>query len=206
DFDGDLGAAIQWSSSRDGALGAGATRSLMLSEGKHTLTATVTDSDGSTATATTTVTVTPTPPVVTITAPTVAIVPPATLVTFAATALDATDGNLSSLVRWTSDRDGLLGTGTTITTAALSAGSHVVTATVTDAGGLVGQAQRALSIDVPPTVTILTPRDGLSVLAGSMLQLAATAPDQEDGDLGASVQWSSSLDGALGTGARLVIQ
>jgi len=205
DEDTDLAGRVLWSSSRDGALGTGPLHTVVLSEGNHTLTAAVTDSDGATATATTTITVIPTPPVVTITTPTVTIVARGTRVTFSATALDATDGDISSLVRWASDRNGLLGTGATIATAALAAGSHVITATVTDAGGLVGQAQRTLSIDVPPTLTILTPRDGLSILAGTTLQLAATATDQEDGDLGPTVQWTSSGDGALGIGARLVV-
>ena len=37
-----------------------------------------------------------------------------------------------------------------------------------------------------------------------MIPLAATAVDAEDGQLGASVVWSSHLDGRLGTGASLV--
>src|SRR5206468_1172136 len=48
DFDGDLGAQVRWTSNRDGVLGTGtgATRTLILTEGVHTLTAAVTDSDG----------------------------------------------------------------------------------------------------------------------------------------------------------------
>jgi hypothetical protein len=38
---------------------------------------------------------------------------------------------------------------------------------------------------------------------GNLIQLRAVAMDSEDGDISASVQWLSSLDGVLGTGATL---
>ena len=56
--DGDLGALVSWSSNRDGALGTGASRTVTLSAGNHTITATVRDSDQATATKTVTVEVT----------------------------------------------------------------------------------------------------------------------------------------------------
>ena len=56
-----------------------------------------------------------------------------------------------------------------------------------------------------PTVTITTPANGTTVDEGTTVTLTATASDTEDGDLSASVAWSSDLDGALGTGASLVI-
>src|SRR5439155_963851 len=68
-IDGDVTSRIQWTSSRDGALGGGGTRTVTLSEGSHVLTASVTDSDGTTGSAQVRLTVTATPPVVTITGP-----------------------------------------------------------------------------------------------------------------------------------------
>lgn len=56
--DGNLSAAISWSSSRDGSLGSGASRTVTLSAGSHTLTAFVRDSKQATATSTVTVDVT----------------------------------------------------------------------------------------------------------------------------------------------------
>jgi arylsulfatase A-like enzyme len=56
--DGDLSAAIVWSSSRDGALGAGATLAPTLTAGVHAVTASVTDSGGRSASASVTVTIT----------------------------------------------------------------------------------------------------------------------------------------------------
>ncbi len=58
-------------------------------------------------------------------------------------------------------------------------------------------------ISEPPTVTILTPTDGAAVFAGSMLTMSASALDEEDGNLSTSVSWTSSIDGALGSGASL---
>lgn len=56
-----------------------------------------------------------------------------------------------------------------------------------------------------PAVTITEPADGSEFLVSETLELAATADDAEDGDLSASVEWSSDLDGALGTGASISV-
>lgn len=54
-----------------------------------------------------------------------------------------------------------------------------------------------------PTIAI-TNDPGASVVAeGALVTLEATASDAEEGDLSGSVQWSSSIDGALGTGGTL---
>ena len=53
--DGDLDGSIEWVSNRDGALGSGGSRTVLLSAGTHLLTARVTDVDGNLATATATV-------------------------------------------------------------------------------------------------------------------------------------------------------
>jgi len=53
-----------------------------------------------------------------------------------------------------------------------------------------------------PVVTITTP-DGQSIPLGSMLELRATAADAEDGDLTSGIAWSSSVNGALGTGGSV---
>ncbi|AXH96052.1 hypothetical protein DV701_07850 [Ornithinimicrobium avium] len=58
--------------------------------------------------------------------------------------------------------------------------------------------------NLAPTVAVDRPADGFVATGAQMIQLAATAVDAEDGQLGASVVWSSDLDGRLGTGASLV--
>ncbi len=55
-------------------------------------------------------------------------------VTFSATASDAEDGDLSQQVQWASSLDGILGVGD-ITSTALSAGEHQITASVADGQG-----------------------------------------------------------------------
>jgi hypothetical protein len=56
----------------------------------------------------------------------------------------------------------------------------------------------------PPEVALLSPRDGDSFVGVQMLVLEAMAEDREDGTLdGLSVEWRSSLDGPLGTGAEV---
>jgi hypothetical protein len=89
------------------------------------------------------------------TAPTVSITAPAngtravqgSSITFTGSASDAQEGNLSSALVWTSDRDGQIGTGTSVTTANLSVNTHRVTAWVMDAGGLSGSAQVDITIE-----------------------------------------------------------
>jgi hypothetical protein len=54
-----------------------------------------------------------------------------------------------------------------------------------------------------PVVDITAPADGSTVAAGQTVTFIATAIDAEDGDISASVLWSSSIDGDLGTGATL---
>ncbi len=59
-------------------------------------------------------------------------------ITFSGTASDAEDGNISANLSWTSSIDGAIGTGASFTTSSLSVGSHTITASVTDSGGLSG--------------------------------------------------------------------
>ena len=58
---------------------------------------------------------------------------------------------------WTSDRDGEIGTGASISISNLSVGSHKVTASVTDSGGLSGSSFVDLTITEPgpvPTIAL----------------------------------------------------
>src|SRR5581483_5045369 len=208
DFDTNLAAAVRWTSSRDGVLGTGSPLTKTLSEGSHTLTATVTDSDGASATASIPFSVTATPPVIAITVPAAGASFFQNAAAFTATATDATDGDLSTKIRWSSNVGGALGTGASITPTALAIGTHVITATVTDAGGLSVSATVSVTVrppNVAPVVTVVAPVDGAMLVSGKPVTLTATATDTEDGDLGAAVKWSSSLGGTLGTGATLTV-
>lgn len=59
-------------------------------------------------------------------------------------------------------------------------------------------------VEDTPTVTITQPADGAVVQRSSSVTFAATATDAEDGDVGASLAWSSNLDGAIATGPSFV--
>jgi len=54
-----------------------------------------------------------------------------------------------------------------------------------------------------PVVTITAPGADETLTGATPIELDATALDDEDGELSASIEWTSSLDGALGSGASL---
>ena len=70
-----------------------------------------------------------------------------TTVSFAGTASDAQDGSLSASLSWASNRDGVIGSGGSFSTSTLSAGTHIITASVTDTGGLTGGASITVTIN-----------------------------------------------------------
>jgi subtilisin family serine protease len=90
------------------------------------------------------------------TAPTVSITSPedsasfasGTSISFSGSASDAEDGNLTASLVWTSNVDGQIGTGGTFS-AVLSDGTHTITASVTDSGGLTGSA--SITVVVQPS-------------------------------------------------------
>ena len=207
--DGPLaGGALQWTSDLDGSIGSGTTFTRNdLSVGTHRITLTATDSHGNVAEASTSLTVEPnTDPVATILAPadghSVFI---GTAVTFSGSGTDAEDGALSgSALQWTSNIDGGLGSGASVTTSALSGGSHQVTLSVTDSHGNVTVASITVVIDpgAIPVPVISAPANGASVGVGSSVTFSGSATDVEDGALsGPQLQWTSSIDGSIGSGA-----
>jgi subtilisin family serine protease len=108
-------------------------------------------------------------------APTVTITAPAnnsfsafnSPVTFTGSANDTQDGNLSGSLVWTSNLQGQIGTGASFSRSDLIVGTHTITASVTDSGGLPGSAAVTLTITqtVPanPGAVTLTNLGGGSV-------------------------------------------
>ncbi len=204
------GAALVWRSSVDGAIGTGTSAMATLTQGVHTLTLTATDSMGATGTASVTVSVNAPnnqPPTATITSPTsMQTVFQGTSLTFTGTGQDPEDGALMGAgLAWSSSLDGPLGTGSPLSTTALTVGDHTITLVARDAGGNTGTAAvgvRVLPQNRAPTVTITTPSTGSTVTAGTSVSFTGTGIDPEDGALtGMALRWSSSRDGALGTGS-----
>ena len=83
----------------------------------------------------------------------------AVAVTFAGTATDLEEGDLSMTLEWVSSRDGLLGFGATIE-AALSIGAHVVSATATDSEGDAARDFIAVLVEGEQTYTVNRQEDG----------------------------------------------
>src|SRR5207249_1242842 len=204
-FDGDLSARILWTSDRDGAVGTGGSfNRATLSRGTHTLTASITDAAGLSASATTHVIVLDdAPPAATISAPTRTLFADGKPITFTATAVDTIDGDRSSTITWTSNRDGAIGTGPTFTTTSLPIGGHTITAAATNSGPLTGSAQIHLNVASGPQIVVLGPPDLTVAGSGDAITFSAIAFDFEDGDLSSRLTWTSSRDGVLGTGASL---
>jgi len=51
----------------------------------------------------------------------------------------------------------------------------------------------------PPTVSITSPADGANFDSGATIVFQGTATDTKDGDLTAALDWTSSIDGPIGT-------
>lgn len=203
------GTSLVWSSSLSGQIGTGSPLTVnTLIEGDHIITLTATDSSGaSTDSSTITITVGNTLPTVSLTAPTDgSTYNQGETITFRGTASDNEDGNLTGVsLTWTSSIDGLIGTGTILPVTTLSTGTHTITLTATDSQGeTVSETIAVTVINSAPSITINTPPDGSIYEIGTAVTLSATVIDEEDGVLGgASLVWSSSLDGALGTGTSV---
>jgi subtilisin len=76
-------------------------------------------------------------------------------ITFTGTAIDPEDGDITAALVWTSDQDGQLGVGGTVTTP-LSVNNHTITASVTDTAGQNGSASISITVGNPvqPMVSV----------------------------------------------------
>jgi hypothetical protein len=123
-------------------------------------------------------------------------------VTFVATADDPEDGALSGAsVVWRSDLvTAPLGSGLSVTTALTPPGAHTITCTATDSDGNTGSDTITVT-SLSPVAAIFHPGDGEVRPAASSIPFVGEGRDLEDGALtGAALVWTSSLDGAIGTG------
>lgn len=55
--------------------------------------------------------------------------------------------------------------------------------------------------NTPPTVTITAPNDGAHFTQGDSITFLGSASDNEDGNLSGSITWTSSINGAIGSGS-----
>ncbi|MDQ8205563.1 PQQ-dependent sugar dehydrogenase [Pelagicoccus sp. SDUM812003] len=62
-----------------------------------------------------------------------------------------------------------------------------------------------ITSNASPVVVISNPATGSTFLRGAAVAFSGTAQDIEDGNLSSTLQWTSSVDGLLGTGASLSV-
>jgi Zn-dependent metalloprotease len=122
-----------------------------------------------------------------------------TSVTYTATANDAEQGNLTASIQWSSNLQGSLGTGGTLTRNNLVVGTHTITATVTDSGGLSGSASRTLIVTSAPQPTIVLETDGYKVKGVRRVDLTWTGATGSNVDvyLGSSIVATPQNTGAF---------
>jgi len=209
--DGPLtGTSLVWNSSKDGQIGTGTSFMInTLTLGQHTITLTATDSDGDVDSDSIMVRMGNIPPTATIASPSDgSIYDVGKYIIFEGSGQDPEDGNLTgaSLV-WFSNVDGQIGTGTSFTSNALSQGVHGITLTATDKDGATDRDSITVTVgNTPPTATITSPANGVKFQEGDSITFAGSGVDTQDGTLtGASLVWTSSKNGQIGTGIFFTI-
>jgi len=120
---------------------------------------------------------------------------------FSAVVKDTRGETMSGSVSWSTGSPAVA----TVSSSGVVTGVAVGTATISaTSGGKSGSATVTVTPNGAPSVTITSPQDGASVVEGTDVALSGSATDPEDGALtGAALQWASSSDGALGSGASV---
>ena len=206
---------LAWYSSKEGLLSSGSSYNFTPTEtGAHVITFTAKDSSTTTPTSASksiSITVGSRP------TPTAQIVYPTNNTSFQGGATIEltgvgrdTDGSIIAVANdlvWYSSRDGLLGTGSTLTLpTTISTGSHTITFVVTSP---LNDTSSSTSITITvgqapaPTVEIVYPQDGSTFNGSATISASATAKDI-DGTVittAANLIWYSDKDGQLATGS-----
>jgi hypothetical protein len=126
-----------------------------------------------------------TPPTVVITAPgTGSTLSSGSPATFSGSATDPESGDCTARLIWTSSLNGQIGTGGSFSTSALSAGTHIITATASDNAGLSGKATITITVasaPPPPTTTktlsVSVVTDKSSYSSGNRVNFTVTVTD-----------------------------
>lgn len=137
-------------------------------------------------------------PTVTITSPADnSTIPEGTVISFTATATDPEDGDLSGSITWSSDLDGPINA----SGSALSVGTHLVTASVTDLDGAPGEDSITVTVEVAPVEGETSVALSYSTEGGrnsdAHLVLTFSLSDGTNPVDGASVSVDVLLDGSI---------
>ena len=150
--DGNISSNLRWTSNIDGLFRVDDSFTMLgLSVDTHIITASVVDSGGLEGSDQITVTINPisnnNPPTISL------FFPPnnsqyqqGDSIPFSASAFDINEGDLSPSIQWSSDRDGVLGTGGGFFRSDLSVGTHIITASVTDSEGASDSKQSTITV------------------------------------------------------------
>ena len=124
-------------------------------------------------------------------------------IAFNANANDLEEGDVSASLVWTSSLTGQISTGPSFS-ASLAVGTHTITATAMDSVPQAGSNQVTITVDPAvdqaPNVTITQPSNNATFNENNSITFSANASDPEEGDVSASLVWTSSLTGQIGTG------
>ncbi len=135
-----------------------------------------------------------TPPTVTISSPSNgSSVVSGTTVTFTGSANDTQDGNLSASLTWTSNLQGAIGSGASFTRNDLVIGTHTITASATDSGGLSGQATVTLTVTSGVTIPAAPGNPNAIDLGGGSAQF--TWADNSNNEDGFNIQRQKRVNG-----------
>lgn len=205
--DGSLTASLVWHADSTHIGDGGSFTNNSLPPGTYVIQAAVLDSDGNEGTAQISIVIkAKMPPVITLSSPLAgATFEIGQTVTFAGTATDDRDGNVTNLIQWNDNQNGLLYTGGTFTINTLSLGAHSTTASVTDSDGLTGSQTVNFTVvsNAPPTIQITAPGNGSHVTVNTAITFSAMASDTLDGDLSSTIVWKDENGNTLGTGATI---
>ncbi|MBF0211728.1 MAG: hypothetical protein HQK68_12685 [Desulfamplus sp.] len=219
-----------WNSSLDGAIGTTANfNSNTLSAGTHKITLTLSDTqanildaDSITITVGSPTTPSSAEPIVSITAPSgVLAFNVGENITFTGSAKDSKGADIAdSSLLWSSNIDGVMGNGGTITSAILSKGQHTITLTAKDTKGNSGSAFIILTVggsSSSPVVKITTPAvadstnpttppNNYDVKAGDVINFTGSATDYDGSTIDSqNLEWLSSKNGKLFTGNHFAL-
>lgn len=133
-------------------------------------------------------------------------------VSFSAQAKDLEDGNACCQISWSSDQEGALGTGVSLTHQFQKLGTQLITATAKDSQGATSQAQIHVTVkDTPPVVSIINPGAGDTIYRARPFTVLGRALEglsdlcQPPNPAG-NISWTSSdsSDGFIGLGCSQV--
>jgi PKD repeat protein len=101
--------------------------------------------------------------------------------------------------------DGSTAAGKIVSRTYAASGTYTATLTVSDAGGMITKTRAMVvvgaAVNQSPSATITTPALNATSTQGTGISFVGSASDPEDGSLnGASLVWTSSRDGQIGTG------